>query len=89
MSISDEIARRWKATTGSLGIRLTDEDIERIGTAGIGDRVMLLDKIVQRTGARNVVPDYLGDTRKIGAEDEYQGSPEAPAPRSERNDRRT
>lgn len=70
MSIPDEVVLRWKAATQSLGIRLTGEDIERIGAAGIGDRITMLDEIAAFTGARDVVPDYLADTRQAGCADE-------------------
>ena len=70
MSIPDEVLTRWKAATQSLGIRLTDEDIERIGALGIGDRITMLDEIAASTGARDVVPDYLANTRKAGHADE-------------------
>ncbi|MBA2453650.1 MAG: hypothetical protein H0V47_10795 [Chloroflexia bacterium] len=71
MAIPDEVVLRWKAATRALGIRLTDEDIERIGASGIGDRITMLDEIAHYTGSRDVVPDYLADTRKMGSDDEY------------------
>lgn len=70
MSIPDEVILRWKAATKALGIRLTDEDIERIGASGIADRITMLDEIAQFSGSRDVVPDYLADTRKVGGDDE-------------------
>lgn len=70
MSIPDEILQRWKINTSALGIRLTDEDIERIAATGLGDRLTMVDDIIQGTGARDVVPDYLADTRPAGEDDE-------------------
>ena len=70
MSIPDEILQRWKANTSALGIRLTDEDIERIAATGLGDRLTMVEDIVQGTGARDVVPDYLAETRPAGEDDE-------------------
>lgn len=68
MSIPEEIVRRWKANTSALGIRLTDEDIERLAATGLGDRLTMVDDIIRGTESRNVVPDYLADTRKDGAD---------------------
>lgn len=70
MSLSDEVIQRWKANTQALGIRLTDEDIERIAATGLGDRLTMADEIIAATRARDVVPDYLADTRGSGARDE-------------------
>ena len=70
MSIPEEIVQRWKANTSALGIRLTDEDIERLAATGLGDRLTMVDDIIRGTESRNVVPDYLADTRKAGAGDE-------------------
>ena len=70
MSIPEEIVQRWKANTSALGIRLTDEDIERIAGSGLGDRLTMVEDIIRGTRSRNVVPDYLADTRKTGTADE-------------------
>lgn len=70
MSIPDEVVQRWKANTRALGIRLTDEDIERIAATGLGDRMTMVDDIIAGTGSRNAVPDYLADTRQSGDGDE-------------------
>jgi hypothetical protein len=55
----DEIIRRWRANTGAAGVRLTDDDVERIVGRGALDRVMAIEGIVTRASAREVVPDYL------------------------------
>jgi hypothetical protein len=70
MSTADEIIQRWKANTGSLGIRLTDDVIERHNASGLMERLSTLDEIFQRTGTRDVVPDYLADTREHGEDSE-------------------
>ena len=70
MSTPEEVVLRWKTVASSLGIRLTDEDIERIGVPSTVERIARLDDIVRATGARDVVPDYLADTRKTGGTDE-------------------
>jgi len=70
MSTTDEIIQRWKANTGSLGIRLTDEVIERHIEGGLIERLTTLDEIFQRTGTRDVVPDYLAETRGHGEDRE-------------------
>ena len=70
MSIPDKILQRWKANTSALGIRLTDEDIERIAATGLGDRLTMVEDIIQGTGSRDVVPDYLAETRPAGEHDE-------------------
>lgn len=70
MSIPEKILQRWKANTSALGIRLTDEDIERIAATGLGDRLTMADEIVKFTGSRTVVPDYLAETRLTGDVDE-------------------
>jgi hypothetical protein len=66
LSIPENVLQRWKANTRALGIRLTDEDIELIAATGLGERLQVIDGIVTSTGARDVVPDYLADTRKMG-----------------------
>ena len=70
MSIPDAIVQRWKASTSALGIRLTDEDIERIAATGLGDRLTMLEDIVRATDSQGVVPDYLADLHKAGDADE-------------------
>ena len=70
MSIPEEIVQRWKANTSALGIRLTDEDIERLAASGLGDRLTMVDDIIRGTQSHNVVPDYLAETRKAGSSDE-------------------
>jgi hypothetical protein len=70
MSTPDEIIQRWRASAGSLGIRLTDDVIERHIEGGLMERLASLDEIFQRTGTRDVVPDYLADTREHGEDSE-------------------
>lgn len=70
MSSREEVVQRWRANTSALGIRLTDEDIERIGSSGLVDRLTMVESVIQRTNSNNVVPDYLAETRKPGSADE-------------------
>lgn len=70
MSLSDEIVQRWKANTAALGIRLTDEDIERIAAGGLGARHADVAAILQRADCQNSVPDYLAETREVEVSDE-------------------
>lgn len=70
MSSPEDIVQRWKANTSALGIRLTDEDIERIGTSGLLDRLTMVESIMLRTDANHAVPDYLADTRGADSADE-------------------
>ena len=39
MSTPEEVVLRWKTVASSLGIRLTDEDIERIGVPSTVERI--------------------------------------------------
>ena len=64
--IPDEVVQRWMANTRALGIRLTDEDIERIAATGLGDRMTMVEDIIAGTGSRDAIPDFLADTRKVG-----------------------
>lgn len=70
MSTPDEIIKRWNASAGSLGIRLTDDVIERHIASGLMERLATLNAIFERTGTRDVVPDYLADTREYGDDHE-------------------
>lgn len=63
VTLPSEIRERWKANTGSLGIRLTDEDIERLGQA-VGVMHSNLAAILERANGRQVVPDYLANNRQ-------------------------
>lgn len=68
VTLSPEILERWKANTRSLGIRLTDEDAERLAPA-VGAMHTNLAAILERANGRQVVPDFLANTRQGEAED--------------------
>jgi hypothetical protein len=55
----DDIVRRWRASADAAGVRLTDEDVERITARGGLDRVLAVEGILKRVDAREEVPDYL------------------------------
>ena len=59
MSDVDAIIRRWRANASVAEIPLTDDDIDRIVASGAIERIKLVEAIVERTNAREVVPDYL------------------------------
>lgn len=59
MSADEELVRRWRANAAAAGVRLTDEDIARIDARGQVERVRIVEAIIQRANAREVVPDYL------------------------------
>ncbi|HEX5164363.1 MAG TPA: hypothetical protein VFV93_03115 [Thermomicrobiales bacterium] len=59
MSADEELIRRWRANAAAAGVRLTDDDITRIEGRGAVARVRTVEAIVERTNAREVVPDYL------------------------------
>lgn len=69
MSSPEDIVKRWKANTSALGIRLTDEDLDRLAS-GVLDRQTMIESIMLRTDSNNVVPDYLADTRGPDSADE-------------------
>lgn len=55
----DDVIQRWRSNANAAGVRLTDEDIERITSRGGIDRVLAVEEILARADARDVVPDYL------------------------------
>lgn len=57
---SDPIIARWRANTNAAGVRLNDDDIERITARGLIERVQAAEAILARVDARETVPDYLG-----------------------------
>lgn len=69
MTLSPEMLERWKANTRSLGIQLTDADAERLAPA-VGAMHANLAAILDRANGRQVVPDYLANTRQEEADDE-------------------
>jgi hypothetical protein len=59
MPTTDEIIARWRANAAAAGVRLTDEDIERLrGAAGLG-RVLLVEEQLAAIDAWAATPDYL------------------------------
>ena len=69
MSLPPEIIARWKANAQAAGVRLTDEDIERITAAGLPERLAHLERIIAEADANNLPPDFLAD-RNEGAYDD-------------------
>jgi hypothetical protein len=59
MSAEDEIIRRWRLNAAAAGVRLSEEDIARIVGHRRIEHVRLVEAIVERCDAREVVPDYL------------------------------
>lgn len=59
MSADESLIRRWRANAEAAGVRLTDDDIARIDARGQVERVRLVEAIIQRANAREIVPDYL------------------------------
>ncbi|MDQ3548758.1 MAG: hypothetical protein M3439_08050 [Chloroflexota bacterium] len=59
MSADNDLVHRWRANTTAAGVLLTDEDIARIDARGQVERIRVVEAIVQRANAREVVPDYL------------------------------
>lgn len=55
----EQMLARWRANAAAAGVRLTEEDIERILSRGLLDRVVRFEEIVEEAGANNVAPDYL------------------------------
>jgi hypothetical protein len=58
-SRQEEVVRRWQANAAAAGVRLTDEDIERISSRGTIDRVLMVEHIIATMKAANTAPDYL------------------------------
>jgi hypothetical protein len=56
---TDGVLQRWRANAAAAGVKLTDEDIERISARGFLERVLATEALIARANARNVVPDYL------------------------------
>lgn len=59
MGADEALLRRWRANAEAAGVRLTDEDIARIDGRGQVGRIRLVEEIIARANAREVVPDYL------------------------------
>ena len=59
MSADEDLIRRWQANAVAAGVRLTDEDIARMDGRGQVERIRIVEAIVERANAREVVPDYL------------------------------
>lgn len=59
MSADEDLIRRWRANAAAAGVRLSDEDITRIDGRGQVERIRLVEGIIARANAREVVPDYL------------------------------
>ena len=59
MSADEDLVRRWRANAAAAGVRLTDEDIARMDGRGQVERIRVVEAIVERANAREVVPDYL------------------------------
>jgi hypothetical protein len=59
MMSPDEILRRWRSNAAAAGVKLTDEDIERIAARGFVERVIATEAMIDLTNAREVTPDYL------------------------------
>ena len=59
MSADEDLVRRWRANAAAAGVRLTDEDIARIDGRGQIERIRTVEAIVERSNARESVPDYL------------------------------
>ena len=59
MAVDEDLVRRWRANAAAAGVRLTDEDIARIDGRGQVERIRVVEAIVERANAREVVPDYL------------------------------
>lgn len=60
MGADDDLIRRWRANAAAAGVRLTDEDITRIDGRGQVERIRMVEAIIERANAREIVPDYLG-----------------------------
>jgi hypothetical protein len=59
MAVDEDLVRRWRANAAAAGVRLSDEDIARIDGRGQVERIRVVEAIVERANAREVVPDYL------------------------------
>ena len=59
MSADEDLVRRWRANAAAAVVRLTDEDIARMDGRGQVERIRVVEAIVERANAREVVPDYL------------------------------
>ena len=59
MSADEDLVRRWRANAAAAGVRLTDVDIARMDGRGQVERIRVVEAIVERANAREVVPDYL------------------------------
>jgi hypothetical protein len=59
MSADEDLIRRWRANAAAAGVRLTDEDIARMDGRGQVERIRMVEAIIERANAREVVPDYL------------------------------
>jgi hypothetical protein len=59
MAVDEDLVRRWRANAAAAGVRLSDEDIARIDGRGQVERIRVVEVIVERANAREVVPDYL------------------------------
>ena len=56
---TDAIIQRWRQNAATAGVRLTEEDIERIVSRGMLERIVKVEDILERMRAENVAPDYL------------------------------
>jgi hypothetical protein len=59
MAVDEDLLGRWRANAAAAGVRLSDEDIARIDGRGQVERIRVVEAIVERAKAREVVPDYL------------------------------
>jgi hypothetical protein len=59
MAVDEDLVGRWRANAAAAGVRLSDEDIARIDGRGQVERIRVVEAIVERANAREVVPDYL------------------------------
>jgi hypothetical protein len=59
MAVDEDLVGRWRANAAAAGVRLSDEDIARIDGRGQVERIRVVEAIVERAKAREVVPDYL------------------------------
>lgn len=69
---TNELLTRLRANAARAGIRLTDEDIARIGAGAYFHNVAALDRLVNRVPAETL-PDFLKDWRPDATNEAREG----------------